>query len=133
VDDEPLREFPVEEIPNEAAVFMRTHKSRMKGGIPEASAFYPHNGGMSVDWDKYATAEATLSRARKPQENAVVRMEVAAIRGIKDDLDVKHRPLPANRSHSEVNLPSEGVEQTEVRIKLRRIAEIVIALPLTQE
>jgi hypothetical protein len=121
--------FPVEIVPDLEAVLMRTHRSRMKDGLPRASAFEPHGGSMSVDWDRYSTAEETRARASKPQDNAVVSMGVADIRSIKDGLNVTHSPLPNNRAHSEVNLPQDNVEQTEVRVKLSRIARVILPLP----
>ena len=86
---------------------------------------------MSVNWDKYASTEDTRQQAKNPNQNAVVRMPVDAIRRI-SPLKVKHTPDPANRAHSEVFGFSNKEEQlTEIRVLLRRIAEVVI--PLTAE
>jgi len=83
---------------------------------------------MSVNWDKYASAEDTKRQATKnPGDNAVISLLVGDIRTIKD-LDVKHTPEPNNRAHSDVNLPDKREELTEVRVLLRRLAEIAIPL-----
>ena len=86
---------------------------------------------MSVNWDRYASAEETKQQARKdPEHNAVISMRVIAIRQI-DDLRVEHTPEPTNRAHSDVfGLPQKGEQLTEVRLRLRDIAAIVI--PLTR-
>lgn len=119
--------FPVEEIPDADSVFMRAHETYCRDGEVMPGVFTAKNGGMSVDWDKYSTKEETRQRAKNPAKNGVLRLAVGAIRGI-DDLDVQHRPLPTNRAHSEVDLPTNE-ELTEVRIFLLRIAEVVISLP----
>ena len=129
--------FPVEDIPSSSLVFMRVHSSRMKDGLPNVGAVTPKGGsrGLSVDWDKYSTPEDTLGRANKPKENAVVSMEVAKIREIKikENLDVKHRPLASNRSHSEVPFSADPTDQTEARVKLLRIVNVIIPIwPATQ-
>ena len=100
----------------------------MRDGKPMTGAFDPHNGGTSVDWDKYSTPEQTRARAKRPELNAVVRMGVGEIRGVDDALDVIHRPLPDNQAHSEIPLPDEGPAQSELRVKLTRIAVVVIPL-----
>lgn len=119
--------FLVELIPDEDSVFMRAYKDRVKDGIAGPSAFKPHGSGLSVDWDRYSTPEDTRSRAKKnPSHNAVVRMVVGEIRNINESLDVRHAPLPENQAHAEVNLPDDNADQSEVRVKLSRLATIVI-------
>ena len=120
--------FPVEDIPDPDSVFMRAHRDRVKNGVARPSAFEPHGGSLSVDWDRYSTATETHSRARNPAHNAVVQVGVGPIRAIRQGLDVKHDPLPDNRSHAQVNLPADNVEQTEVRLNLSRLATIVIPM-----
>lgn len=73
-------EFPIEDIPDCDCVFMRAYRDRVKNGVVRPSAFEPHKGGLSVDWDRYSTADATLSRANNPTNYAVVRMGVGLIR-----------------------------------------------------
>ena len=119
--------FQVEVIPDHSSVFMRAHRDRVKNGVARPSAFEPHGDGLSVDWDRYSTADATLSRTtNNPANSAVVQMGVGPIRAIRDGLDVIHDPLPNNQAHSLVNLPEDRVEETAVRLKLSQLATIVI-------
>ena len=86
---------------------------------------------MSVNWDRYASAEGTKQQARKtPEDNAVISMPVVKIRKI-DDLRVEHTPEPTNRAHCDVfGLPQKGEQLTEVRLLLQRISTIVIPLSI---
>lgn len=116
--------WPVEEIPDNDSVFLRVHKTWRKksDGSIAPSAFKPHDGGMSTDWEKYSTAEETRQRGKPPVTNyAVVSLEVASVRKI-DGLQVKHSPLIDNRSHSDVT----GGDVDEARVLLRRIAKTEI-------
>ncbi len=61
----------------------------------------PESGGMSTDWEKYATAEQCRNRAKIPADNAVIRMNAGRIRQIPGQT-VEHAPLPENRAHTEV-------------------------------
>jgi hypothetical protein len=58
-----------------------------------------------------------------PEDNGVVLLVVGDVRAIAP-LTVEHRPVLENRSHSEVI----GRKDPEVRIKLRRIAQVLIPL-----
>ncbi len=95
--------------------------------------FQSHGKGMSVNWDKYASAEKTEQQAKKdPEHNAVISMPVIGIRQI-DDLKVEHTPDmdTPNRAHSDVfGLPQKGQRdrRDEMRRLLLRIATIVIPL-----
>ena len=123
--------FPIEVIPNEAAAFMRAHKTRIRDGLPTLSAFVPKgNGGLSVDWDKYSTPEEARSRGKVPGDNAIIRMGVGDIRQIEEGIDIKHKPLSENRAHSEIGLPSEGPAQAEIRVMLNRIATIILPISM---
>jgi hypothetical protein len=127
VADEELS-FHIEEIPDADSVFMRAHRDYISDGELRPRVFRAQDGSMSVDWDKYSTPEATRQRAKKnPENNAVIRMGVGGIRGI-GNLDVKHSPELDNQAHSDVNLPDNGADLTELRVLLRRIAQIVLPL-----
>jgi hypothetical protein len=118
--------FPIEQIPDSSAVFMRAHETYYRDGDLTPGVFTAKEGGMSVDWDKYCSKEETKQRAKKnPEKNAVLSLSVGGIRKI-DDLDVKHRPEPDNRAHSEVDLPANREKLTEVRLLLKRLAQTVI-------
>jgi hypothetical protein len=121
--------FSEETVPDYDAVFMRAHKSRIANGALTPSVFTAHDRGMSVDWCKYANPEQTKARARKPQDNAVIEMNVGHIRSI-PTLDVLHTPQPDNQSHCDVPLPDIEEDLTEARFKLRSIAKIIIPLDL---
>jgi hypothetical protein len=117
-----------EDIPGEAAVFMRLHRMWIRDGLVVPGAFQDRGAGMSVDWDKYSTPDETRQRARRPSENAVISMEVISIRAIQglvvvhepiqeNTFDSQGNPLASNRSHSNVI----GEKDTERRLKLSRI------------
>ena len=122
--------WPIEEIPDADPVFMRTHRMHFRDGELQPGVFQPRGQGMSVNWGKYASAEETKQQARKdPDHNAVISMPVIHIRQI-DDLRVEHTPEPTNRAHTDVfGLPRKGEQLTEIRLRLRGIATIIIPLP----
>ncbi len=84
---------------------------------------------MSLDWDKYSTAEQTRNRGRKPHHNAVVSLMVGGIRTI-NNLEVLHTPEKENQAHSESVLP-EDETLTEIRVLLLRLAKMEIPLAST--
>ena len=106
---------------------MRAHETYYMGGELRAGVFTAKNGGMSVDWERYSTKEETRQRASNPAKNAVISLSVAAVRGV-NNLDVEHRPEPSNRAHSEVDLPTDREQLTEVRLLLLRLAKTVLPL-----
>jgi hypothetical protein len=114
--------WAVEEIPNDHFLFMRIHANWLKHGEP-LGAFKDIEGGMSTDWEKYSTAQQARDRARKPNENGVVKLNVGKIRELQD-MSVVHTPEATNRAHSEVF----GEKTPEMRVKLNRLAEWVIRL-----
>lgn len=127
--------FPIEDIPDLDSVFMRAHKTYFRDGELEPGVFTPKEGpGLSVDWDRYSTKEETQKRSKKPSDNAVIAMLVSGIREI-EGLDVKHLPEMTNRAHCEIALPDRRdrrEELTEVRLKLKRLAFIVVPLGTVQ-
>lgn len=118
----------IEVIPDEDFVFMRAYKDRIKDGVPRPSAFEAHGGGLSVDWDRYATPEQTRARGKNAQHNAVVSMGVGAIRALSCSPEVVHAPLPENKAHSHVGIPEDPAVELELRIKLSRLAVVVIPI-----
>ena len=120
--------WPKEEIPDNASVFMRIHKTFITGGDVGPNAFRDHGRGMSVDWNKYSTPLKTRNRARTPADTAVISMIAGAVRAIEplvlehepiqdNSLDEKGSPVKPNRAHSEII----GEKTTEIRVKLSRI------------
>ncbi|OFW26727.1 MAG: hypothetical protein A3J28_10220 [Acidobacteria bacterium RIFCSPLOWO2_12_FULL_60_22] len=125
-------DWPIKEIPDADSVFRRAHRNDFRDGELEPGVFRAQGAGMSVNWDRYASAEETRQQARKhPHDNAVISMPVGGIRQI-DDLRVEHTPEPTNQAHSDVHgLPENRERRTEVRVLLLRITTIV--LPLTRQ
>jgi hypothetical protein len=119
--------WAIEKIPDLASVFMRAHETYFRDGDLMPGVFTAKNGGLSVDWDKYSSKEETRNRAKNPAQNAVLSLSVGGVRQIKG-LDVEHRPEPANHAHSEIDLPDDREELTEIRVFLLRLADIVIPL-----
>jgi len=121
--------FRVEEIPDADALFMRAHRNLLRDGLIVPGVFRAPGSGMSVDWSKYSSPEQARLRAKNPFDNAVLALIAGEIRD-KVSLPVLHKPEPENQSHSEVMLPENGEDLTEVRIKLSRIAKIAIPLSI---
>lgn len=121
--------WAIETIPDADFVFMRAHRMYFRDGELQPGVFRNRSGGMSVNWDKYASAEETKQQASKlPNENAILSMPVTAVRQI-GQLKVEHSPQPENRAHSEIyGLPEDREQCTEVRVLLRRISNVVIPL-----
>lgn len=125
--------WQAEDIPDEAHTYMRAHRTYFVRGQLQPGVFKKRDGGMSVDWEKYSTAEQTRQRTKgNPQDNAVLRLIAIGIRDI-ETLDLKHTPDQTpdapNRAHSDViGIPDGGVELVEVRASLLDASKIVIDL-----
>ena len=120
--------WPKENIPDDASLFMRIHKTFITGGDVGPHAFRDHGRGLSVDWNEYSTPQETRSRARTPADNAVIGLVAGAVRAI-EALMVEHEPIQENafdekghaikpnRAHSEIL----GDKTPEIRVKLSRL------------
>ena len=125
-----------EAIPDDAKVFMRIHRSWVRGGELIIGVFQDRGGGMSVDWNKYSTAEETKNRARSPADNGVIGIIAGKICLI-DGLQIEHdpvqentrdsegKPIQPNRAHTEIL----GEKTPERRVKLSRIYSWEIRIP----
>lgn len=102
----------IEEIPNEDALYYRIHQSYLVRGELKPGAFREIEDGMSTDWSKYSTPLESRSRAKKPEQNGIVRLNVGSLRQLK--LTIVHAPSKDNRAHSLV----KGVDDVEIRLKL---------------
>jgi hypothetical protein len=123
--------FPTEDIPGGDSVFLRAHQTHFRDGDLQPGVFKAQGGtGMSSDWSKYSSPEETKERAKKPSENAVLRLGVGDIRNVPAfGLDVKHVPLlPSNRAHAETDLPDKREDLTEVRLLLLGLAAVAIPI-----
>lgn len=124
-----------ENIPDDALLFMRVHKSQLDpNGEPIPGAFKNRprsTDGMSTDWNKYSTAEECRLRARTPADNVVLRLRVDEVRQIPLQT-VEHTPKyePAatppliNRAHTDVF----GEKNTQVRLQFMKIYKLAIRL-----
>jgi hypothetical protein len=118
--------WEIEEIPDSALLFRRVHINEMD---PEDFAFIPPKifheieGGISVDWEKYSTPEASRQRAKNPESICIAAIHASKVRSL-EDLDVKHAPDLANRAHSNIlglNLVAKP-RRTKMRLKLAEYA-----------
>ena len=112
-----------EDIPNDTRLFMRVHiKTWVKDGQLVSGAFQNHEGGMSTDWEKYATPQETQQRGRKSaQEYGVVSMKVENVRNVPHQT-VEHEPEDDNRAHTNVL----GEKDEEARLLLKRLTAWVL-------
>lgn len=128
--------WPVEEIPDTDTLYLRVHQQWLRDGqvLPGCFQNRPDEatGAMSSDWAKYATAEETRQRARRPEVNAVVALYVGEVRAIPEQ-HIVHSPvqddpvLPDNRAHTDIAGPKET--DPEIRRLFVRIASLVLSLP----
>ncbi len=131
-----MTSWSAEEIPDDATLYMRIHRQYIKpDGSLQSGCFRNRpddSGGMSTDWDRYATPHDTRARARRPHENAVIAMNAGQIRTIPDQ-SIQHSPIsghadvPDNRAHTDIHGPKE--QDPEVRRRFQRIATFVLPLP----
>lgn len=120
-------DWPVEDVPDSDDVFMRAHRDFFRNKKLQPGVFRPHDGGMSVDWEKYSSPDDTRQRAKVPQDNAVICLPVVGIRAI-NKLNVKHTPQATNRAHADVIGFQEGEDITEMRVGLLSASIVVISL-----
>jgi len=122
IADQESNLWPVEEIPDADHVFYRVPVGWLKpAGTIHSGVFREVGGAMSVDWEKYCTAEESRARPGKPERFGILRMNVGFVRAIRD-LSVKHEPVyqPSrtpplvNRAHSGVH----GIEPPPGNIEL---------------
>jgi hypothetical protein len=124
-----VRSFLRRNIPDQDLLFFRIHKDWFKNGEIKPGAFqdrgeHPCLRGMSVDWERYCTAETSLRRARNPRVNGIVSLQTGSVREL-PGIDVDHDPYVLNRAHSHVN----GEKDTEIRLKLARLCRWVVQIP----
>jgi hypothetical protein len=122
-EESPLNDWPIEDIPDADALFMRVHKNWFTKGNINLGVFRNRDEGMSTDWSRYSTARASRERARTPLDNAVIRMVAGEVRQIPGQR-LQHSPIPENRSHTDV----QGEKDEEARLLFGRIFKI--ALPV---
>ena len=119
-----------EDISDDNFLFMRVHRQLLgdSGTSVNPGAFRnrpTEKDGMSTDWQKYSTAVETRNRARTPRDNAVIQLQVGAVRRLNGQT-VVHTPDIArlNRAHTDVI----GEKNPEIRLKFCRLHTVVIPL-----
>lgn len=125
------------EIPDGDLVYMRVHKVNLdfskSNELPKIRpvAFDPKGeGGLSVDWSAHSSAKDTLERAKDPKKNGVLSMSVIGLRKVPLPLEVLHKPLESNFSHSEVfGIPPRKPTDLGIRVKLMDLSNWEINCP----
>jgi len=126
--------FPVEVIDDDQKLFYRIHRNNIDHDIVDRKekirpvAFdpkpSPHSVQMSVNWEKYSSAEATRLSAPKPELNGVLSFISGKIRISPVNLNVTHSPTQrTNRSHSHIHDVLSKKNDPEIRLLLRDSCE----------
>ena len=122
--------WPVETIPDEDAVYRRVHKALLDVEDPDfipPAAFRVIEDEISVEWEKYASADEALRHAHDPLANGLLELQASSIRET-GSLDIKHAPLPDNRAHSNI-VGFHGLQKsklTKLRLQLSMKARWII-------
>lgn len=122
--------YAIEDINNDDKLFYRIHIIYIDPEIEDSklkilpSAFdpqpKPNSVEMSVNWDKYSSAEETKNLARKPEKNGVLNFITSHVRNIPINLKVSHKPSSI-RAHSIIHDVVSEENDPEIRMKLRGI------------
>lgn len=118
-------------IPDEHRVFMRVHKQNIdfketnpNRMIRPVAFDVKGEGGLSVDWSEYSTAQESLERAKLPDSNGIISMPVIGIRSNPLPLTVIHKPEETNYSHSEIyGIPPRKPSDLGIRVKLMDLSK----------
>ncbi len=129
-----LSESPIEEIPNEDALYYRIHEVNIDYDEPDPRkkiklvAFDPHPKGstqMSTNWNKYSTPLELQQLAKVPEKNGVVSFIVEDIRKVPYPLQVIHDPIFTeqfrNKAHALILDIPPRKNDIGIRVKLRDI------------
>lgn len=130
-----MTDWLVEAIPDDAVYHMRVHRQYLHpDGSVRGGCFRNRpddTGGMTTDWNRYATPHETRERARTPADNAVIALDVGRVHTIPDQVVIHspvagHSDVDDNRAHTDVRGSKE--HDPEVRRRFQRIASIVLPL-----
>jgi hypothetical protein len=110
--------WEVEPIPDADAVFYRVHSGDLLDGKLHPGVFRERNGGMSSDWEKYSTADASRLRARHPGRTGIVTLNVGPLREL--TLQVIHAPDYARDNRSHANISGMSAQKLRIRTELYR-------------
>ena len=109
--------WPVEEIPDNDILFYRVHRIYIRAEKLKPKVFQERGTGdekgMSTNWNLYSTAQDVQDQAKIPSDNGVIEFSVSALRNV--DLNVNHKPLDNNRSHTNVNGLPDDLDDLEIR------------------
>lgn len=112
--------WPIEEIPDIDILFYRVHKMYIKSGELKPKVFQERGSGdekgMSTNWNRYSSAQEVKDQAKIPSDNRVIEFDVLKLRAI--NLNVNHKPLDTNRSHTNVNGLPDDLDDLEIRNNL---------------
>jgi len=111
--------WPVEEIPDEARMFVRVHRKSLCGWngpkhlVPGKVVFRSED--QSCDWCEYASAADTQAGGRQPAEEYFVAVIEAGRARSVEEQEVVHCPVQRtapqpNRAHSEIRGPKKGTD-----------------------
>ncbi len=127
--------WQVEQILDGCVVYMGAHRIYYRNGNLQPGVFRVREGdGISVDWEKYSTAEETRQRSKGLEDNAAIRLPVGDVRKTKP-LRVEHSPDVErnNRAHGDIlGLPSDKPDLTETRLVLLELAVTAIGLDVPE-
>lgn len=118
-----MSKYPVEQIPGKDFLFKFVNKKHYyEGELIMSLVFKDIDGGMSTDWSKYANPSFTKNRARNPEDNGVLKMNVQEVRDL--TLTVEHTPKDDNRAHTDVI----GDKTQQIQLELSRISDWAISI-----
>ena len=92
----------IEYIPDPDPLFMRVAKGWLPSRALHPGIFREIAGAISVDWEKYSTAQQTRDRAPNPSQFGVIGLVTGRVRKI-EGLSVQHEPTKKNRDHSGIH------------------------------
>jgi hypothetical protein len=92
----------IEQIPDPDRIFMRVPTQWLPARQLHPGVFRETEGAISVDWERYSSAQQTRDRARNPSQNGVIALVTGHVRGI-EALSVEHEPIRSNRAHSGIH------------------------------
>jgi hypothetical protein len=112
--------YPVEIIPPESHLFRRFPPYQYNPVTGKAIADTFNKEKCSVDWDRYASPQDTLSRVKKNNPWGVVRIQAGYVRSVGEQ-KVLHEPY-FYQAHSEIS----GKKNMEICDELAKGAHLVI-------
>lgn len=121
--------WTVKNIPDEDNLYMRVHKSMIKGGRISLGVFknLPRpTDGMSTDWQRYSDPEATRQRAlpKIPQNYGVIEINAGEVRKIPNQT-VIHTPDTERNNPAHTDVFGEKDDE-EIRVLFGRIYRVLL-------